>query len=316
MLRKEVIMKPNSFFYTVRQGFKNIWRNRLFSVASIATMTACILIFGVFFSILMNVTHMIRTLEEEVGVTALFDEGLEEARMKEIGAEIKKIDHVTEVTFTSAEEAWKNFQEEYFDGNPEYAESFAADNPLANSASYTVQVDAIENQDAVVAAIEKLDGIRQVNQSAAATQTLIGFNRLFTYVSVAIIAVLLVVAVFLIANTVNVGISVRREEIAIMKLIETDEKVRQQVDNVYDQRQQLKQAIENEKKKLSDEAWAAVNARVDSTKKELEAQVKAEDEKNQAYYDSASAQLQSVYEANKEKWRRMLYDRVLAEDEE
>ncbi len=70
-----------------------------------------------------------------------------------------------------------------------------------------------------MAAIEKLDGIRQVNQSAAATQTLIGFNRLFTYVSVAIIAVLLVVAVFLIANTVNVGISVRREEIAIMKLI-------------------------------------------------------------------------------------------------
>ena len=212
-------MKPNSFFYNVRQGFKNIWRNRLFSVASIATMAACILIFGVFFSILMNVTHMIRTLEEEVGVTALFDEGLEEARMKEIGEEIKKIDHVTEVSFTSAEEAWANFQEEYFDGNPEYAESFAADNPLANSASYTVQVDAIENQNAVVAAIEKLDGIRQVNQSAAATQTLIGFNRLFTYVSVAIIAVLLVVAVFLIANTVNVGISVRREEIAIMKLI-------------------------------------------------------------------------------------------------
>jgi len=103
---------------------------------------------------------------------------------------------------------------------------------------------------------------------------------------------------------------------AIMKLIETDEKVRQQVDNVYDQRQQLKQAIENEKKKLSDEAWAAVNARVDSTKKELEAQVKAEDEKNQAYYDTASAELQSVYEANKEKWRRMLYERVLSEDEE
>ncbi|MCH4013295.1 MAG: hypothetical protein LKE64_03010 [Solobacterium sp.] len=103
---------------------------------------------------------------------------------------------------------------------------------------------------------------------------------------------------------------------AIMKLIETDEKVRQQVDNVYDQRQQLKQAIENEKKKLSNEAWAAVNARVDSTKKELEAQVKAEDEKNQAYYDTASAELQSVYEANKEKWRRMLYERVLSEDEE
>ena len=114
MLRKEVIMKPNSFFYTVRQGFKNIWRNRLFSVASIATMTACILIFGVFFSILMNVTHMIRTLEEEVGVTVLFDEGLEQDKIDEIGEKIRAMEHVTDVTFTSAEEAWEKFSLKLF----------------------------------------------------------------------------------------------------------------------------------------------------------------------------------------------------------
>lgn len=102
---------------------------------------------------------------------------------------------------------------------------------------------------------------------------------------------------------------------AIMKLIETDEKVRHQVDDVYDQRQQLKQAIENEKKKLSDEAWASVNARVEETKKELDQKVQAEDEKNQAYYDAASRQLQSLYEKNREKWRKMLYQRVLSDDE-
>ena len=68
MWRKEAIMKPRSFIYNLRQGFKNIWRNRMFSLASIATMAACILIFGVFFSILMNVNYMIRTLEEEVGI--------------------------------------------------------------------------------------------------------------------------------------------------------------------------------------------------------------------------------------------------------
>lgn len=100
-----------------------------------------------------------------------------------------------------------------------------------------------------------------------------------------------------------------------MKLIETDEKVRHQVDDVYDQRQQLKQAIENEKKKLSDEAWASVNARVEETKKELDQKVQAEDEKNQAYYDAASRQLQSLYEKNREKWRKMLYQRVLSDDE-
>ena len=214
-------MKIRSLGYCIRQGFKNIWRNRMFSVASITTMTACILLFGMFFSVLMNVNFMIRTLEEEVGVTVLFDEGLEQDKIDEIGEKIRAMEHVTDVTFTSAEEAWEKFQEEYFEGNEEYAKSFSenGENPLANSASYTVRVDEIENQTSIVTRIKRLEGVRQVNQSAGATKTLISFNSLFTYVAVAIIALLLVVSIFLIANTVNVGISVRRHEIAIMKLI-------------------------------------------------------------------------------------------------
>ena len=214
-------MKIRSLGYCVRQGFKNIWRNSMFSVASITTMTACILLFGMFFSVLMNVNFMIRTLEEEVGVTVLFDEGLEQDKIDEIGEKIRAMEHVTDVTYTSAEEAWEKFQQEYFEGNEEYAKSFSenGENPLANSASYTVRVDEIENQTSIVTRIKRLEGVRQVNQSAGATKTLISFNSLFTYVAVAIIALLLVVSIFLIANTVNVGISVRRHEIAIMKLI-------------------------------------------------------------------------------------------------
>jgi len=214
-------MKIRSLGYCVRQGFKNIWRNSMFSVASITTMTACILLFGMFFSVLMNVNFMIRTLEEEVGVTVLFDEGLEQEKIDEIGEKIRAMEHVTDVTYTSAEEAWENFQQEYFEGNEEYAKSFSenGENPLANSASYTVRVDEIENQTSIVTRIKRLEGVRQVNQSAGATKTLVSFNSLFTYVAVAIIALLLVVSIFLIANTVNVGISVRRHEIAIMKLI-------------------------------------------------------------------------------------------------
>ena len=208
-------MKIRSLGYCIRQGFKNIWRNSMFSVASITTMTACILLFGMFFSVLMNVNFMIRTLEEEVGVTVLFDEGLEQDKIDEIGEKIRAMEHVTDVTYTSAEEAWEKFQQEYFEGNEEYAKSFSenGENPLANSASYTVRVDEIENQTSIVTRIKRLEGVRQVNQSAGATKTLISFNSLF------IIALLLVVSVFLIANTVNVGISVRRHEIAIMKLI-------------------------------------------------------------------------------------------------
>lgn len=102
------------------------------------------------------------------------------------------------------------------------AEGFKNDNPLANSSSYSVYVDKIEHQDALVKYIEGLDGVREVNQLKGATQTLSSFNTLLTYISVAIILILLCVAVFLISNTVAIGISIRKEEIGIMKTYRCD----------------------------------------------------------------------------------------------
>lgn len=190
----------------------------MFSIASIATMTACIFIFGAFFSIIMNVNAIRTDLEQRVGVTVFMNEGVTDDQMTQIGDQIKAIDHVTSVTFTSADAAWSQYQAEYFESNPALAEGFS-DNPLANSANFTVLVDKIENQDAVVSQIRAIDGVRQVNQSSGAATTLKSFNRLFTTLSVAIIAVLLIVSVILISNTINVGIEVRKDEIGIMKLI-------------------------------------------------------------------------------------------------
>lgn len=211
-------MRLSSVGYNIKQGFKNIGRNKMFSIASIATMTACIFLFGVFASILMNVNSVRKDLEERVGITVFFKDGTSDDEMKQIGEDIKKMNHVTKVTFTSAEKAWKDYQKKVFKDNPELAEGFK-DNPLANSASYTVLVDRIENQNAVVSQIKQLDNVRQVNQSSGAATTLKTFNRVFTYVSVGIIVILLIVATILISNTISVGISVRKNEIAIMKLI-------------------------------------------------------------------------------------------------
>ncbi len=218
----------NGFFYNIRQGLKNIWRNRMFSIASISTMAACIFIFGVFFSLLMNVNSMVRTLEEEVGITVLFDEGISEERIQKIGETIKDNEHVIDIKYTSAEEAWEKFKKEYFADHPEYADSFSEDNPLANSASFTVHVDQVENQATVVTYIERIKGVRQVNHSDQAVKTLMNFNSLLTVISMVIVIILLVIAIFLISNTVSVGINVRRQEIKIMKLIgATDSFVRE-----------------------------------------------------------------------------------------
>lgn len=194
----------------------------MFSAASIATMTACIFLFGLFFSLLINFRYIVKNAEEGVAVTVLFDDGVDQATINSIGEQIKAYKGVTKVEYVSAEEAWDEWSKQYFGDTelePEMAEGFKNDNPLANSSSYSVYVDKIEHQDALVKYIEGLDGVREVNQLKGATQTLSSFNTLLTYISVAIILILLCVAVFLISNTVAIGISIRKEEIGIMKLI-------------------------------------------------------------------------------------------------
>ena len=194
----------------------------MFSAASIATMTACIFLFGLFFSLLINFRYIVKNAEEGVAVTVLFDDGVDQATINSIGEQIKAYKGVTKVEYVSAEEAWDEWSKQYFGDTElesEIAEGFKNDNPLANSSSYSVYVDKIEHQDALVKYIEGLDGVREVNQLKGATQTLSSFNTLLTYISVAIILILLCVAVFLISNTVAIGISIRKEEIGIMKLI-------------------------------------------------------------------------------------------------
>ena len=211
-------MKLRSLGYQIRQGFRNISRNKMFSVASVATMTASIFLFGALVAILMNVDSLRESLENRMGITVFFEKNTEEKRVEEIGKEIRKLNHVTSVTYTSAEEAWEQYKEEYFSDNPELAEGFR-DNPLADSASYTVLVDRIENQDAVAEKITAISGVRKVNRSSGAAENLQTFNRFFAFGAAAVIAVLLIVTVVLISNTVNMGITVRREQIAISKLI-------------------------------------------------------------------------------------------------
>lgn len=194
----------------------------MFSVASIATMTACIFLFGLFFALVINFQYIVKNAEEGVAVTVLFNDDVDQSRINAIGEQIKGYPGVTDVQYVSAEDAWAKFSKDYFGDTEDaekLAEGFVNDNPLANSSSYSVYVDKIEKQDDLVAYIQSLEGVREVNQLKGATQTLSSFNTLITYVALAIILILLCVAVFLISNTVSIGISIRKEEIGIMKLI-------------------------------------------------------------------------------------------------
>lgn len=212
-------MRINTFFYSVKQGFKNIFRNKMFSLASIATMAACIFMFGIFYIIITNFTSTVKSIEEGVSVTVFFDKGLSEDEIKNIGDKITKRVEVSRAEFVSAEDAWNDFKDVYFEGREELAQGFSGDNPLANSAHYQIYLNDVSMQNSLVGYLESISGVREVKESAKVANTLTDFNRLVGYVSGGIILILLCVAVFLISNTVMVGISVRKEEIAIMKLI-------------------------------------------------------------------------------------------------
>ena len=186
-------MKIRSLFYHIKDGLKNIYRNRLFSLASIATIAACIFLFGILYSLVMNFQYMVKKAENEVCVTVFFDEGLSETQIKQLGDTISKRVEVSSVHYTSADDAWNNFKSEYFKEYPELAEGFKNDNPLANSASYEVYLSDASMQGTLVTYLENLDGVRQVNRSEVTASSLASAAKLVGYVAAAIIIILLAV---------------------------------------------------------------------------------------------------------------------------
>lgn len=212
-------MRISTVGYSMKQGVKNIGRNKMFSIASVATMAACIFLFGLFYAIVMNFNYIVEKSRRRVHDYRILDDDATESEKDDIGEKLEKAEGVLEVKYVSADEAWDKFKDDYFGESGELAEGFKNDNPLANSDNYEVYMADVSKQKDVVSYAETLDGVRKVNKSDVVAKTLTSVNKLVGYISIAIIAILLAVSIFLISNTVTMGITVRREEIAIMKYI-------------------------------------------------------------------------------------------------
>lgn len=206
-----------TYFYCFRQGIHNIFRNGMFSLATVSTIAASLFLLGLFFFVTTNVRYIIKEAEQSVGVTVLFTEDADEEQIAYIGEEIRKRTETAEVVFISAEEAWATYKKDHL--NEELAATFGEDNPLEHSASYRVMLRDVAGQASLVQFIQSLDGVRRVNAMDNVAESLNGVNQVVTLVSIVIIVVLIAVAMFLIRTTVSMGISVRKEEISIMNLI-------------------------------------------------------------------------------------------------
>ena len=209
----------STFLYCLKQGVINICRNIWFSLASVATISACIFLFCLFFAMVANVQHGARAAEETVGISVFFDEGMDEEQIRSIGSQIQSWSEVREARYISAEEAWESFKSEYFEGMEELAEGFEADNPLANSSSYEIYLKDISDQDMIVKRLEGMEGVRKVRYSSALVAGFTSAGKMIGALSAVIIGVLLAVAIFLISNTISVAAAFRRRENEIMRYI-------------------------------------------------------------------------------------------------
>ena len=158
-------------------------------------------------------------MEQSVGISVFFEPGISTERKDQIGEEIKKKEDIATMRYVSAEEAWESYKKDVFQGNEELLEGFEGNNPLKESDSYEITLKEVKSYKQVVSHLETIDGVRKVRYSEGAAEGMTKINTMGTYLAGGIILILMAVSIFLVSNTVSIGVSVREEEISIMKLI-------------------------------------------------------------------------------------------------
>ncbi len=206
-----------TFGYCIKQGLEGFWKNRTFSIASIATIIACLMLLGVFYFTFININKALSEVENNIGITVFFEDGVTEEDILELKEKTEKIDGVSYVTYTSAKEAWEKYKNENL--TQEIRDSFGDDNPLKNSASLEVHLTKIGMQTAVAAQISAMEYVRTVNYSAIVVEKMAEIRTIAVVISAALILILSAVSCFLVRNTIVTGINVRKNEISIMSLI-------------------------------------------------------------------------------------------------
>lgn len=208
------MMRFHDVRYLVREGFRNTWHNRFMALASIGVLICCLLLTGFAYLIFVNVDYLFQTAYEQNVVAVYMDNELSEEAVTQFGDDLRALDNVADVEFISKEEMLSRF-----DGEMDEAayESLKEDNPLQDA--YIVSLKDLEQFEATLDTIGKMQGVEDVSYDGGIAQTLTRVRGVVLGVGGAIIVVLLAVSLFIISNTIKLTVYNRRLEIYIMKSV-------------------------------------------------------------------------------------------------
>ena len=207
-------MAKHDFRYFFHEGLSNMFSHGFMSFAAIGITVACLLIMGTFTLVAVNANELLRTLEQENEILAYVDDSYTEAQAKALKRTLEAIPNVSSATFISKEEAMESFTAQYPD------EALFQDlDPEILRDRFAIKVVDLQQQSATVEAVKAVEGIAKVNAYEEIAGGFITVRNVATVVCVALIAILFVVSVFIISNTIKLTTFDRREEIAIMRMV-------------------------------------------------------------------------------------------------
>lgn len=207
-------MGKHNFGYFFHEGLSNMFSHGFMSFAAIGITVACLLIMGTFTLVAVNANELLADLEQENEILAYVDDSYTSAQARALERKLEALDNVAEVTFISKEEATASFEEQYED------EAVLQDlDPEIFEDRYAIKVQDLSKQSQTVKQVEAVEGISDVNAHEEIAGGFVTVRNVATVVCVALIAILFVVSVFIISNTIKLTTFDRRDEIAIMRMV-------------------------------------------------------------------------------------------------
>ena len=202
--------------YHLREGFRSIFTHGLMSFAAVCMILACLIIMGSFSLVAINIDNTLGRYEAENEFIAYIDETLAEDEARALQSKLEAIPNVSSVTFMTAGEALERYTERYTDS--ETRELFDGMDDSVLRHRYRIHVDDLERMGETVRQVEAVSGVAKVQWEQAISDGFVALRNVASAVAFILIAMLLVISLFIIANTIKLATFHRREEIAIMKM--------------------------------------------------------------------------------------------------
>ncbi len=209
-------MKYNIFSYLIGEGFKNVWKQKKSTGASLVIMCATMIIFGIFFLAGENINNMMKDLESQQGMRVFIEKEATEENITKLGDTIKALDGVNKVEFISEEDALKDVKEQ-LDDKQYLIEGYDTDNPFR--ASYVVTLTDLSKSEQVKSEIEEMEFVGRVSSRDTTISALMSVTHGINIISWTILVLLIVISTFIISNTIKLTVHARRKEISIMKYV-------------------------------------------------------------------------------------------------